>query len=66
MPERDEQYVDQWANARIIGTTRYHCTDGEMSYRDKEGGEHGSEDECAELNRRLRSGIGAGSNPNLR
>ena len=68
--ERDEMYADSWANARIIGTSRYHCVDEggyeHMSPRDTEGSRIGREDQCAEFNRRLRSGIGAGSNRNLR
>jgi hypothetical protein len=73
--ERDEQYVDEWANKRVVGTTRYHCTDpgpnGEehASRRDYEGcerAEHPQEDQCAEFKRRLRSGIGSGFDPDLR
>jgi hypothetical protein len=68
--ERDEQYVDEWANARVVGSTRYRCTEsegeGHMSFRDRDGGERPHEDECAELQRRLRSGIGSGWNRSLR
>jgi hypothetical protein len=64
--ERDEAYVDQWANARIIGNTRNHCEDGEMAYRDVRDSPRRDENECEELQRRLRSGIGCGWNRNLR
>jgi len=71
MPEHDETYVNDIANKRPIGSTRFHCDDDpaggwRTSPRDLRDGEHGEEDQCAEFNRRLRSGIGAGSNHNLR
>jgi hypothetical protein len=69
--ERDESYPADIANRRPIGTTRAHCDEDpsggwRTSPRDLQDGERPEVDQCAEFNRRLRSGIGAGSNPNLR
>jgi len=66
MAIRDEQYVDQWANARVVGTVRYHCEEGEMAYMDTRDTIRHDEDQCAELQRRLRSGVGTWEDHRLR
>lgn len=71
MPERDELYASDIANKRPLANTRFHCDDApeggwQTSRRDTRDGEHGDENQCEEFNRRLRSGIGAGSNRSLR
>jgi len=79
MPIRDEQYANDWANARIISNVRGHCSgdypmdhynnplsEAGMWDRDTDHGMHGEIDACGDLQRRLRSGIGSGWNRNLR
>jgi len=61
MPERDEMYTSDISNKRPIGSGRFHCEESpdggwQTARRDLQGGERPEEDQCAEFNRRLRSG----------
>jgi hypothetical protein len=79
MPIRDEQYANDWANARVISNVRGHCSgdypmdhyhnpnsEAGMWDRDTDHGLHGEESQYDMFQRRLRSGIGSGWNPRLR